>query len=836
MVDVCGAMPVKFLDLGGAWLVTRTGDPTPIPAQVPGCIHTDLLAAGLIDDPFYRDNEERVQWVGEAEWTYTRTVTATAELVALERVLLRCEGLDTLATITLNGQNVAKTDNMYRTWEFDVRSLLRVGDNTLAITFAPPGPFLQAKNAERRLPGWSGPKETPGRAYIRKEPCNFGWDWGPQLITCGVWRAISLIAYSGARLTELRIKQDHTPADLVNLEITTGVAVSRPEAYTVAVKITCDGVVVAAAQTPVTDGAAVTRMEIRDPQLWWPNNLGAHPLYTVTASLEAPEGQVLETTSRRIGLRTLRLDRHPDQWGESFQFVVNGVPFFAKGANWIPTDTFATRITPAVYRDILTSAAQANMNMLRVWGGGIYEDDTFYDLCDEMGLCLWQDFMFACSGYPTFDDVFMANVREEFADNITRLRHHPSIALWCGNNELEMGLVGDDFTDAHMSWAEYGKLFDVLLPEMVAALDDDRDYWPCSPHSPHGVRRDHNNPAWGDAHLWDVWHGRQPFEWYRTCEHRFNSEFGFQSFPEPRVVREYTVPQDRNVTTYVMEHHQRSGIGNAVIMQYMLDWFRLPTAFDMTLWLSQILQGMAIKYAVEHWRRAMPRGMGTLYWQLNDCWPVASWASLDYVGHWKALHYLAKAFYAPLLVSGVEDLEQGSLAIHLTNDNREARTGEVAWAVTDLSGAPLLHGCQTITAAPLANTPVVNVDLTALLHTVGPRNLLCWLTCTIDGERVSDNLALFARPKHLELRDPELRADVRDADNGAFIVTVYTRYPALWVWLELRETEARYSANFVHLHPDAPLAITVQPATPLTHAEFVAQLQVRSLVDTYAEA
>jgi len=358
--------------------------------------------------------------------------------------------------------------------------------------------------------------------------------------------------------------------------------------------------------------------------------------------------------------------------------------------------------------------ADANMNMLRVWGGGTYENEVFYDLCDELGICVWQDFMFACSTYPTFDEAFIENLRAEFTDNVRRLRHHACIALWCGNNELEQGLVGDTWNGGQMSWEDYSKLFDKLLPETILPLDPDRDYWPCSPHSPQGDRKDHSNPKWGDAHLWDVWHGRKPFEWYRTCEHRFNSEFGFQSFPEPKTVYGYTAPQDRNVTTRVMEHHQRSGIGNAVIMQYMLDWFRLPTAFDNTLWLSQILQGMAMKYAVEHWRRAMPRGMGTLYWQINDCWPVASWSSIDYHGRWKALHYMARAFYAPVLVSGVENTEKAEVAIHVTNDRMEDVPGAVSWRVTDSAGKVLARGRKKVVAKALANTPVETVSLGAI--------------------------------------------------------------------------------------------------------------------------
>jgi beta-mannosidase len=329
-----------------------------------------------------------------------------------------------------------------------------------------------------------------------------------------------------------------------------------------------------------------------------------------------------------------------------------------------------------------------------------------------------------------------------------------------------------------------------------------------------------------------VWHGRQPFEWYRTCEHRFNSEFGFQSFPEPKTVYGYTTPQDRNVTTWVMEHHQRSGIGNTVIMQYMLDWFRLPTSFEDTLWLSQILQGMAMKYAVEHWRRAMPRGMGTLYWQLNDCWPVASWASIDYHGRWKALHHMARAFNAPLLVSGVEDIAKGTVEVHVTNDRREARAGTLTWTLTDALGAPLASGAEDVTAPALANTLVTTLDLSGYLEALGPRNAVLWLELEAEGEPRSTNLVLFARPKHLELAEPGLLAEV-EVDGTAFRITLTAERAALWNWLELEEGDARFSDNFVHLRPGVPVVIRMEPAQPLSLEEVEALLVVNSLVDTY---
>ena len=828
--------------LNGAWELYAAGEgvvrAAPIPATVPGCVHTDLLAAGRIDDPYYRDNESRLQWISETDWVYRRTFEVSEHLLAHERVLLRCEGLDTLATVRLNGRAAGVADSMYRVWEYDAKALLHPGENTIEVTFAAPAPYLREKDAQRRLPAWSvGAHRSFDGGWLRKEPCSFGWDWGPILTSSGIWRDIALVAFDAARLEEVEIRQDHgTPG---RVDVTVRLAAERvaPAPLTATVRLEFAGRVVAEANVPLDDGRGEATLRVDAPRLWWPNGMGAQPLYDVTVTLRDGEGASLDVDERRIGLRTLRLDRHPDAWGESFQFVANGVPFFAKGANWIPADTFVARLTREQYARLLRDAASANMNMLRVWGGGIYESDDFYELCDELGLCVWQDFIFACGTYPTFDSAFMGNVRAEAEYNVRRLRHHPSLALWCGNNELEMGLVGDAWTETTMSWEDYSRLFDELLPEVVGRLDPERDYWPSSPHTPVGDRRDFNNPDSGDAHLWSVWHGKMPFEWYRTCTHRFNSEFGFQSFPEPKAVATYTLPQDRNITSYVMEHHQRSGIGNTTIMTYLLEWFRLPTSFDMALWLSQILQGMAIKYAVEHWRRAMPRGMGTLYWQINDCWPVASWSSIDSLGRWKALHYMARRFYAPVLVSALEDAKAGTLEVHLTNDLGEPVEGEVTWEVTTVAGERLGVGAMPASMGARATGPIGMLDLRPHLEAHGPRDLMIWLDLRVGGKVVSTNWATFARPKHLELADPRITVDVGEAGaDGGYPVTLSAERPALWAWLELVDGEARFADNFLHLAPGHPAEVTVYPQEPTSAEALRRALRVHSLVDTYRTA
>lgn len=843
---------MDIVDLGGNWHAESADKKHRVSAAVPGCIHTDLMAAGKIDDPFYRDNELGVQWIGETDWIYRRTFEVPASLLQNNRVLLRCDGLDTLATIRLNGHVIGRTDNMFRTWEFDVKSRLRAGNNRIEIRFDSAVNRVGKCQAKRRIPGGGGPLEIKGRAWIRKEPCNFGWDWGPTLVTCGIWRPIQLIAYDQARLADVRITQDHTRRGQVGIEVVLSAETASAQRLKASVSIAFAGKVLAVADTALQRGKARLPLPIKNPKLWWPNGMGNQPLYEVAVQLRDARDGLLDTVRKKIGLRTLRLDRHADKWGQSFQFVINGVPFFAKGANWIPADTFATRLTRERYAALIRDAAAANMNMLRVWGGGIYESDLFYELCDELGICVWQEFMFACSTYPTFDASFMRTVAAEAEDNVRRIRHHACLALWCGNNELEQGMVGPRWGEWQMSWTDYAKLFDRLLPSIVKRLDPQRDYWPSSPHSPLGDRKDYNNPHFGDAHLWDVWHGKKPFEWYRTCKHRFNSEFGFQSFPEPRTVHGYTEPADRNVTSRVMEHHQRSGIGNTTIMTYLLEWFRLPSRFDMILWLSQVLHGMAMKYAVEHWRRSRPRGMGTLYWQFDDCWPVASWASVDYHGRWKALHYLARHFFAPLLVSGIEDSATGKVAVHVTSDRLKTCRAKLSWKLTTVAGRSLASGQEAVAIPPNKNQRVTTLELGAFLKKYGAPNLLLWLELGAGGAIISSNLVTFARPKHLELPEPEIGFSLRPltereaagfqatrlapgqpSDRRGFAVTLKAKKPALWAWLEIRGRDARYSDNFIHLAPGRPATIAVWPAGNLSLRALRGKIKVRSLVDTY---
>ena len=823
---------MQQLSLNGSWTLFKADDPTVIPATVPGCVHTDLLANGLLEDPFYRDNELKQMWVGETDWSYRRTFTVASDLLTHDQVLLRCHGLDTLATVSINGVQVGAAENMHRTWEFDVKSALQVGENTIDVFLAAPMPFVRRMDAERgEMAGWVEPMRINSSAWIRKEPCNFGWDWGPKMVTSGIWRDIELIAFDTARVSDVLITQAHA-TNQVQLAIDLQIERFSDAPVSAVITVSHNGqTVIQSGLIAMTDTAQVA-LTIDNPALWWPNNMGSQPLYDVVVMLQSDD-KTLDAHTERIGLRTLTLERHADEWGESFYFACNGVSYFAKGANWIPGSPYPGEMQAADYERLIKATAAANMNMLRVWGGGIYEDDRFYALCDEYCITIWQDFMFACGTYPSFDEAFMANVKAEAQDVIRRLRHHACMALWCGNNEIEQGMPSPEW-EASMSWEDYSRLFDHLLADLVRDLAPQTAYWPGSPHSPLGDRKNWANQECGDTHLWSVWHGKEPFEWYRTRLDRFCSEFGFQSFPEPDVVYEFTKPEDRNITSYVMEHHQRSGIGNSTIIHYLLDWFRLSTSFEATLMLSQILQGMAMKYAIEHWRRNMPRSMGTLYWQLNDMWPAPSWSSLDWKGNWKALHHMARKFFAPLLISGLENAANHTVDIHGTSDMNEPQPVTVIYTVTDATGKILEQGELEATLAPRTSQCLHTLDVSSHVAARSVRDVIVWLEMRVNGESVSENLVLFSRPKHLELAQPNIRLDVHQGSDDSYAITLVADAAALYVWLEL--PGAQFSDNFIHLQPNQSHVIHMTRPQGMDDAAMQAALKVQSLVDTYVNS
>ncbi|MGE5528639.1 MAG: beta-mannosidase [Patescibacteria group bacterium] len=822
---------MQIQSLNGAWRLRRAGTEEWLPAQVPGDVHTALLAAGRIPDPFVADNEKAVQWVAEADWEYGLEFDVEPGLLAEDNITLSCDGLDTLAEVSLNGETLGRTANMFRAYAWDVNPRLRPGTNELLVRFASPVAHIRRRQEMKPLRGGG---DIPGGPHLRKAPCQWGWDWGPKLPPIGIWKDIRLEAWSTARLGEIHLRQRHEGGEAI---VTARVALERRGGgdLRAAMLIVSPGGRRWLAEAEVKEGAAAAQFAARitEPELWWPNGYGAQPLYGVEISLFDGE-RLLDRRTYRIGLRTVALVREPDQWGESFRFEVNNVPVFAKGADWIPADSFPTRITSEHLEHLVRSAAAAHMNMLRVWGGGFYEDERFYDLCDRYGILVWQDFAFACGVYPG-DDAFLAEVRAEAVQNVRRLRHRASLALWCGNNEMEQGWVDWGWNDPDDAGnqalkAGYDRLFHHLLPAVCAAEDPDRPYWPSSASSgiPFAAP---NSQARGDCHYWDVWHGRQPFTAYRRQFPRFMSEFGFQALPALPTVAAFAEPKDWNMTSYVMEHHQRSGAGNGLIIAQMTELYRLPKDFPALVYLSQVLQAEGIRYGVEHWRRHRDRVGGTLYWQLDDCWPVVSWSSIDYCGRWKALHYAARRFYAPLLLS-VEG-EGTAMRVHLTSDLDKPVHCLAAWRLETLDGEVMVRGEGAVEAAPYADTTVCALDFADQVTDENRRRVVFVCELVRDGKVETRAVTAFVPDKHLELADPRLTVNVREAADGGAAIEVSARSLARFVELSLAGADVIFSDNYFDLPAGRSAVVTCPLPAGWKVEDMAAALKARSLYDSY---
>ncbi|MCB9134062.1 MAG: glycoside hydrolase family 2 protein [Anaerolineales bacterium] len=817
--------------LTGSWQFRQTGTDEWLPATVPGGVHTDLLALNKIPDPFVADNELKVMWVAETDWEYRHTFTADAALLAENNIHLVCDGLDTIADVYLNGTYLGHADNMFRQWTWPVKPHLRPGENQLAIVFGSPVRFITAKQAQLPLTGGG---DIPGGPHLRKAPCHWGWDWGPKLPPIGVWKDIRLEG-SSARFTDVHLRQQ-LEGNVATLTANVHAEVHHEGQLMASLTVTApDGESFQMEESllRVWEGEphfADLSVEIPSPQLWWPNGYGAQPLYKVEVTIKS-RTTVLDQHSYKVGFRTVELRQELDQWGKEFTFYVNGVRLFAKGSDWIPTDSFPTRITREMLSGLLKSAVDANMNMLRIWGGGYYPEDMFYELCDEYGILLWQDFMFACGIYPADAD-FFENFRVEAVENIRRLRHHAGLALWCGNNEMEQGWCDwgwnkpDDPLNQRLKDG-YDRMFHHLLPALLETEDPDHPYWPSSA-SANTPFEGANNQVQGDCHYWDVWHGRKPFTAYRTQYPRFMSEFGFQALPPLKTIATYADPADWNMTSYIMEHHQRSWVGNGLMIGQMTDTFQMAKDFPSLVYLSLILQAEGIRYGVEHWRRNRNRVSGTLIWQLNDCWPVASWASLDYFGRWKALHYAAKRFYAPLLLSIAD---QGKIMeVHITSDLVEPVDVLVRWRLETLGGECLKSGEQPVRALALADTRVGLYDFTTLVGPENQRNTVFVAEMWRDGKRVTQSVAIFVANKHLALRAPALTVQPR-AEGQTLTIEVSAPTLARFVELSIEGTDAVFSDNYF----DVPAGSTVTVTTPLPENWTAASVvQVRSLYDSYA--
>jgi len=840
--------PVTQQEIKSGWQLKQVRGNNWYPATVPGVVHTDLMNNGIIDDPYFRLNERSVQWIDKEDWVYKTSLTAAPEIFEKDNIELYFKGLDTYADVYLNDSLVLKANNMFREWRVPVKPLLRKGANELRIYFHSPVKIdlpkfdaihypIEAGNDQSENGGLLNKKIS---VFARKAGYHYGWDWGPRLVTSGIWRPAYLVGWNDLRLDNIYYRQDDVSAKQARINAIAGVVADKDGTATLTIR--AEGIKDTWTKTvPVQKGYNTIEIPVvvRNPRLWWTNGLGEAYRYPFTATVSMNNHSDSRTV--QLGLRKLEVIREKDAGGVSFYFRLNGVNVFAKGANYVPQDNFLPRVTPERYKQTILDAVHANMNMLRVWGGGIYENDLFYDLCDEYGILIWQDFMFACSTYPMNPEM-LENIRQEAAENIIRLRNHPCIALWCGNNENHTAWFNWGWMKRYENLGvlpelrkDYKDVFDGILPDAVKKYDPLVFYWPSSPYGGDPDASCETGKAiWnpnGDAHYWGVWHGRDSIANFNIIRARFFSEYGFQSFPEYQSVLKYA-PEERDHDIYsdVMMAHQRGGSqANRLIEWYLLNEYRKPKDFQSFLYLGQLLQGDAIRMAMEAHRRDMPYCMGSLFWQHDDCWPVASWASRDYYGRWKAQHYFAKKAYNDILVSPIANDNQ--LDIYIVSDRLKPVKGKLQIRIMDLKGN-IVFTQEKMTTLPANTSKVQFSDNIDRLLNGKQRNEVVVNARFIESgktEVISNNYFL-TRYKNINFPKAAIAMQTAAVSDG-FDVTVESDVFARGVFLSVNGIDNFFSDNYFDLLPGEP--VTIHVTCSLSKAEFDKQLKSISISDAY---
>ncbi|MHA6298096.1 beta-mannosidase [Devosia sp. CAU 1758] len=815
------------LDLGGKFSLSAPARDIATTMALPGDVHHALLAANLIPDPYFGENEKVVMWVNETAWSVERRFDASAADIDGYLTLTLSE-VDCIATIVLNGEEVARTDNSFVRNDIDVTGKVHAGENSLRIDFGIAPNVAKARAEAHPFPiPFTYNYQTNGLKgihmnFIRKAACHAGWDWGICLMPIGVYGTMSLRKSRLARQESVQVEQAHG-SNSVELTLRTRLfAFAHGE---VELEHTIDGQV-------ITDKLVVQKGEnvfthnvtIHNPKIWWPAGQGAQPLYELTTNLEG------EITTRQIGLRDLAWVIEKDEIDHSFKCRINGRDITMMGANWIPADAIPSRVNPAVVRDLLESAKAANMNMLRIWGGGQYEPDWFYDLCDELGILIWHDFMFSCMSYPS-DRTFLASVETEITQQVRRLSHHASIALWCGDNEVigSLGWYPETKNDLGRYIANYDRL-NSLLHRIVEDEDPIRRFWPSSPSLGYLDFSDgwHSDTR-GDLHYWDVWHSAKSLDAYRGINPRFASEFGFQSFTSMNVIETFAEPKDRNPSSPVMENHQRNNGGNARIIETMNRYFRFPRDFEQMVFLSQIQQGLAIKTAIEYWRSTKPRCMGTLYWQINDIWPVASWSSLDYGGQWKLMHYMARRFYNLINVVAVPNADNSEIALRAIND-----TGRPVSIALEARAVKVTGESRVVFSGNSAVGPDAAITVSSLsIADLAADEFLFFSWKDSQGKALGEN-DYFPKPyKAYDLVPASVTTSWSERDGQA-VLTLETDNPAFFATATV-DVPGYFSDNALTLLPGRPVELTFHPrhGAAVESADLAASLKVRHLAETF---
>lgn len=756
--------------------------------EAPFSMYGDLLKHHKIEDPYDRDNEKEAYPCSREDCRYQTEFDVSGRLLSCRKIWLRFEGIDTLADIYLNGVAIGNTYNMHRVWEFPAEKLLKQKGNLLEVQFHSPLRYMEEQVEKQGSIPCNG-DTVDGFCYLRKASYMSGWDWAPKLPDMGIFREVVLLGEEEGRIGDVLVRQFHENGQVrLKFRIHTSGEAS----------LTCRITVTDPDGKTFVCGEGQREILIEEPKLWWPRGFGRQDLYQVRVELLSGE-KVVDVWEKRIGLRTMKMRIRKDEWGESFAHEVNGTAIFAMGADYVPEDSLLSRRSRERTKRLLEQCARANYNTIRVWGGAFYPDDWFYELCDEYGFLVWQDFMFACATYRLTEE-FEDNISHEIEENVRRIRHHACLALWCGNNEME-GMIYDGYGETPLLRGDYTRMYSYVIPKIVKREDPDAFYWPSSPSSGGDFDNPHDETR-GDAHYWQVWHGYRPFTDYRRHNFRYASEFGFESLPAMKTIESFTEERDRTVFSYVMEKHQRSENGYAKMMVYLAQYLPYPRDLAHLVYASQIMQGQAMRYGVEHWRRHRGQCMGAIVWQLNDCWPVASWSSIDYFGRWKALHYFEKRFFAPVMLSCCEegllsqnpnpnarfyDVEK-SIRLHVANETTEEQKVLVRWSLRDSSSGVIgEEKTAEVTVPPLDGLWLEKEefpDADYLEHHV-------FYECLQNGVVISEGSVLLSMPKFYNYQDPKLTVH-REGEE----LVVYAEAYAAFVELQNENEDLILSDNY----------------------------------------
>ncbi len=833
-----------------SWQFRKSGDSRWFPATVPGTVHTDLLNNKIIDDPYYGDNEKKMQWIDTCNWEYQTFFDCDKNVLGNRHIELQFDGLDTYAKIFLNDSLILSADNMFRTWKVDCKKYLKEKGNHLLVQFE--SAVVKGKSLTKKL-SYALPGDE--KVFTRKAAYQYGWDWGPRFVTCGIWRNVELIGWNDATIESIQIIQNFLSDSVANITARIEVNADKTTVLNFFLQISSgkEMKVIKSQELSQEKNFVDIPFTISNPKRWWSNGLGEPYLYQYVFSIANGENR-LDERKISFGLRTIELVRQKDSIGKSFYFKLNGIPVFMKGANYIPPDNFLPRVTIERYKEIIQSAVDANMNMLRVWGGGVYEDDKYYNLCDEKGILVWQDLMFACAMYPG-DSLFIENVKQEVTDNVKRLRNHPCIALWCGNNEIDEGWKNWGWQqqyqysekDSAKIWGDYQKLFQVLIPSLLDTLllspihrfTDSSEpgnqrmgesvnvtYISTSPLIGWGHKESLQQ---GDSHYWGVWWGMEPFDFYKKKVGRFMSEYGFQGMPSLTVFKKISDEYDWTFESPVVKNHQKHPTGYETIQKYLEKSYIQPIGFENYIYVSQLLQAEGIKTAIEAHRIAKPTCMGTLYWQLNDCWPVTSWSSTDYYGNWKALHYFVKKAYEKYLITA--EIENENLIVNVASDDISNIKVKGKFQLIDFDGNVLWKNSVDIFLTYNKSEKIYSISLTKLLKTVSQSGVFFKMEIEKNKKQLAENIFYFVDPKELPLTKPNIQYTIKNEKNGTTSITLSSDKLAKNVFVDFGNTEAKLSDNYFDLIPGEQKVIEVKNLGDVHELE--KKIKIKSLVDTY---